>query len=141
MYSSYDQDVACNMKSYAEYGDIRVSEHVKNNNRKMRFFAKYALSPGTYAVVGIAGKPTAYATITCHPRYYGKEQYNPVYSQYNPSQYPAVVETLDVRPGNLAMARNVVAFSLVPQPGEFRLVKLPVFQYDHSVESCQKKIP
>ena len=133
MYSSYEQDTACNMKGYAEYGDIRVSEHVKNNNRKMRFFAKYALSPGTYAVVGIAGKPTAYATITCHPRYYGKEQYNPVYSQYNPSQYPAVVETLDVRPGNLAMARNVVAFSLVPQPGEFRLVKLPVFQYDHCV--------
>ena len=44
MYSSYDQDVACDMKNYAEYGDIRVSEQVKNNNRKMRFFAKYALT-------------------------------------------------------------------------------------------------
>ena len=114
------------MKGFAEYGDVRVSDVRKGSGKKLRLFSKYSMFPGQYAILAMTSKPIAYVTITCHPRFHAKEDYSRLWKQYNPSQFPVIVETLDVRPGNLAMMRNVVAISMVPNPGEYRMVRLPL---------------
>ena len=112
-YVTYDKEIACNMKGFAEYGDVRVSDDRKGSGKKLRLFSKYSMFPGQYAILAMTSKPIAYVTITCHPRFHAKEDYSRLWKQYNPSQFPVIVETLDVRPGNLAMMRNVVAISMV----------------------------
>jgi hypothetical protein len=125
-YQDFFADLHSNMRNFQEYGDVRFSHSLKNAQAmKLRYYAKEIVDPGSYLMINSEGKPVAYVTVTCSPYYFGRSEFNKVWSQYNPQNYSTVIETLDVRPGQLAMSRTVIALSWPPTEGEYRFLRTP----------------
>jgi hypothetical protein len=125
-YQDFFADLHTNMRDFQEYGDVRFGMQLKSAlSTRLRYYAKEVVDPGQYLSINAEGKPVAYVTVTCSPYYFGKSEFHHCYQQYNPQGYSTLIETLDVRPGQLAMSRTVVAISMPPTEGEYRFLRTP----------------
>ena len=123
--TDYEELMVRHSEYFEETGLVLMSQRLRTHEARLRFCAEEVLYPGQYLLTNRRGRAEAYVSVTCGAWCRNTADVSPRWVQFNPLNYPVLIETLDVRDGQ-TRPRNTVCVSLAPKPGEYRLVQTPL---------------